>query len=214
MKIIAKKGADFELIPDESYAARCVQMVHLGRILNEKFNKTQDKVRLVWELPTHLVKDKDSKEMPALISQDYTLSLGSKATLGKMLVSWKGKPLTTEELAGFDICVLVGAPCLLQVVHNVDKKDASKVYANVLAVQKLPKGMECPKQVHESLIFGYEPFSQELFDRLSDYVKKMVMSSENFKELAASGKVKVSAEVAAAVSAAKADAPDDDDSPF
>lgn len=215
-KIIAKKGGDFVLIPADSYVARCVQMVHIGT-RNKPYKGTPkmvEQVRITWELYEHLVKDKDGKDMPALISQEYTLSMGAKANLLKMLTSWRGKPFTPEEIENFDVSALVKAPCLLQVIHNPDKKDATKIYANVGAIQKLPKSMVCPEQVHESIIFGYNPFEQAVFDRLSDYAKKLVMESDEFKAIAHT--VKMDAKTAATVAAAQTEGgeAEEDDAPF
>lgn len=45
----------------------------------------------------------------------YTMSIGSKSTLGKHLVSWRGKKFTDEEKEGFKLNVLVGIPCTLNI---------------------------------------------------------------------------------------------------
>lgn len=68
-------------------------------------------------------------------------SLHAKAGLRKFLESWRGRPFTAEELAGFDLKAVVGLTCLVGIVHEAK---GDKVYANLSSVMKLPKGMPAP----------------------------------------------------------------------
>ena len=49
---------------------------------------------------------------------------------------------TPEELKGFDVEKLIGAPALLAVVHN---RTPDRTYVNIKSIQRLPKGMEKPE---------------------------------------------------------------------
>jgi hypothetical protein len=65
--------------------------------------------------------------------------LHEKARLRKDLESWRGRAFTDAELKNFDLEVLIGANCLLNVVQS--SKNGS-TYANVSAVMPIKKGMD------------------------------------------------------------------------
>jgi hypothetical protein len=95
--------------------------------------KTQHKVRLVWQIDEAM---DDGRRF--IVQKRYTLSLHKKANLRKDLESWRGRAFTEEELAGFDLEVLLDVNCFLNIVHVV--KD-SATYANVASIMPLKKGM-------------------------------------------------------------------------
>ena len=110
MSITAKNtGGDFELIPAGTHIARCVQMVHVGTVLEtiKGQDKELNKVRISWELPNETKEFKEGEgEKPYLMAKDYTLSMDERANLRKMLESWRGKGFTPEEAEAFDITKL------------------------------------------------------------------------------------------------------------
>lgn len=141
MPIIARAGSgtQYPPAPAGTHAAICVDVVDLG-ILEVTYSgktKKQHKITIVWQID----EDRDDGK-PHAVRKRYTLSLHEKAGLRKDLESWRGLPFTQEELDGFDVEVLVGKGCLLNIIHNV--KD-SNTYANVATIMKLPKMMEAPK---------------------------------------------------------------------
>lgn len=75
---------------------------------------------------------------PYLVGKRYTLSLNDKSILRKDLETWRTKPFTLEQAAGFDLEVLVGVECGLLIIHK-NGNTPGKVWANVQAVMpKLP----------------------------------------------------------------------------
>ena len=98
-----------------------------------------------------------------------------------MLESWRGRPFTTEELGGFSLENVLGAPCMLSVIHK-PSKDGTKVYANVGSVMALPKGMEAPELVNPAVKFDIGEFDQKVFDELSSYVQKKILMSKELEE--------------------------------
>jgi hypothetical protein len=93
----------------------------------------QRKVDVVWQLTE--TRDDGKRH---LVFKRYTLSLNEKASLRHDLESWRGKPFTFEELAGFDVEKLIGANCLVNVQHKVGTE---RTFANVVSVMPLIKGM-------------------------------------------------------------------------
>ena len=72
----------------------------------------------------------------------YNLTLGKKANLRRDLTSWRGQEFTAEELKGFSLKKLIGANCMLNVIHNENGK------ARVSGVASTPKGL--PKLTPEN----------------------------------------------------------------
>jgi len=174
-------GSSYEPVPEGNYIARCYSMIHIGTVLDvyQGESKLSNKVRITWELPTETKQFKDGEpERPYSIGKDFTLSLNEKATLRKFLESWRGKAFSEDEAQSFEVSKLIGAPCMLNVIHKTSK--TGKTYAEIAGVAKMPKGIECPGQYNETFIFHYEPFEQWRFDALPDWVKDKVKSSDEY----------------------------------
>ncbi|HEX8333695.1 MAG TPA: hypothetical protein VF622_13830 [Segetibacter sp.] len=178
-------GSKRELIEAGNYVARCYQMIEIGTVEETIQNqtKTQKKVRIGWELPTELkVFNEEKGEQPRVISKEFTLSLHEKSNLRKTLASWRGKDFTEEQAKAFDITVLVGVPCMLNIIHK-PSKDGSKTYEEIGSISPMPKGYTCPDQINKTFVLGYDAFDQDLFDSLPDFIKDKMKTSEEFKSL-------------------------------
>jgi len=171
-------GGDFEQCPAGSFAARCYQIIDLGHQTFEWKGeaKVAPKVRITWELNEMM-----SDGRPFSISREYTASIGDKANLRKDLEAWRGRPFSAEELRNFSLENVLGAPCLLGIVHK-PSKDNSKVYANVGSIMALPKGMACPELVNPAVKFDIGEFDQNIFNSLSSYVQKKILMSKELEE--------------------------------
>lgn len=175
-----------ELTPAGNYIARCYQMIHIGTVTETIMGETKllNKVRIGWELPTELkVFNPEKGEQPRVISKEYTLSLGDKANLRKMLASWRGQDFTGEEAKSFDITKLLGKTCMLNIIHKPSKKDPSKIYEEIGSVSPVPKGMKCPEQYNPTLVLSYDDFNYTVYEALPDFIKDKVKSSEEFKAM-------------------------------
>ena len=138
MPIFAKAGATFAPTPAGAHPAVCIDVVDLGELEVTFGGKTkkQHKIKIVWE-----IEELRDDGQPFRPSKRYTLSLHEKAGLRKDLESWRGRGFTDEELRGFDVEVLLGKGCMINVVHT--SKDGS-TYGNITAIMKLPKGAVAP----------------------------------------------------------------------
>lgn len=170
-------GSDWEPVPTGTHLARCVTAVDLG--LQATGFGTKEKFYLGWECcGVRVTWEKDGKqhEGPALIGSRYTTSIHPKSILGQHLVSWRGKEFTAEEREGFDLFNVLGAPCMLSVVH-VNKDN--KVYANVAAIMKVPQGTTIPEA--ETELVGYSathPTYSGTIDKLPEWLKKLAMDGQ------------------------------------
>jgi hypothetical protein len=171
-------GGDFEQVPQGTFAARCYQIIDLGHQTFEWKGeaKVAPKVRITWEL-NEMMKD----GRPFSISKEYTASIGEKANLRKDLEAWRNRKFSASELANFSLENVLGAPCMLGIVH-APSKDGTKTYANLGSIMALPKGMECPELVNPAVKFDIGTFDKKIFESLTNYVQKKILMSKELEE--------------------------------
>lgn len=122
--------------PEGAHRAVCVDIIDQGMKPNPfKPGTSQHKVDVAWQIEETR---EDGKRF--VVYKRYTASLSDKANLRHDLEGWRGRPFTADELAGFDLESIIGANCILNVVHK-PSKDGTKTYANVAAVMPLMKGL-------------------------------------------------------------------------
>jgi hypothetical protein len=170
-----QEGSNFVQPPEGTFVARCYRIIDLGTQHDEYQGKPtiRNQVVVTWELPTELMDD----GKPFSVSRFYTNDLYENANLYKDLVAWRGRAFTEEEKRGFDLENILGAPCLITIVHN------DKGKAKVTSVTKLVKGMECAPQVNKSYTFWIEPWNDAEFEALPDGIKKIIRQSDEVKAL-------------------------------
>lgn len=186
IKIIATEGNTTKWEPVEAgtHLARCVRMVHIGTVMESYANepaKPKNKVFLTWEFPTMLIEGGEYDGKPRVISKEYTLSLHPKTTLCKHLVAWRGKSFSPKEAEAFDITKLLGVPCMITVVHN---EVGDKVYANIGSISGLPKGLEAPAQILETMAVNATNIDEHE-DSIPSYIVEKLKTSTEYQALAA-----------------------------
>lgn len=181
MPIIAEnKGGDFVLMPAGNHLARCYGMVQIGTIREDAgiyAGKDLHKVRISWETP-HEQHDFGKGLQPFTISKEFTLSMNEKATLRKMLESWRGKAFNEEEAKAFDITKLLGKPCMINVIHKTSGKGSQ--YADISSIATIPKGLDAPEQVNPTMELSFDNWNGTLFDSLPDFIKDKIKSSKEY----------------------------------
>lgn len=192
MSIIASSsgGSDFQLSPAGNHLARCYRIVDMGSTVNPVYQTESRKILISWELHGE---DNEGNPMvtadgkPLIASSSFTLSLSEKATLRKILESWRNKPFDLKELYGFDITALLDKWCMVNIVHE-DNAKTGKTYANVKAVSPVPQAIKkngLPDGVNEVFSMSLEPedFDKTKFDKLSDALKNKIMQTKEYKKL-------------------------------
>jgi hypothetical protein len=137
--LLRDTGKKFDPAPEGLHHAVAVDVCDLG--LQDTPWGPKPKIDIRWELD--LINEKTGKRF--IVSRWFGATLASKGALRPLLESWRGKPFTREELAGFDPEVLIGVNAQVQIVHVL--KDDGDVSARVQAVVGAPKGV--PK-IHPS----------------------------------------------------------------
>jgi hypothetical protein len=197
---VSKPASDFEQVPEGTFVARCYGLVFLGTQETQYKGETkqQEKVVIQWELLDDEGKTKDGK--PFTISKKYTRTLDERGNLYSDLNAWRGKRFTPEELEAFDMMNVLGAYAQLQVLHDKNEQ-SGKTYANVTALMPY-KGAK-PDPVNDNIVFDIEEPDADTFNKLSDYLKRMIQAAPEFS--APAGAV-----LAEAKAAAEAQAKSDD----
>ena len=136
--VVKDEGRDFEPIPTGGQQAVCNAIHDLG--MQEGFGgKPTHKVVLVWELAERRTLG-DFAGQRFIMCKKYTASLNERANLSKDLESWRGKAFTPEQRKGFEMTVLVGANCNLNMVEKTG--NAGKTFVNVASISGLIKGQK------------------------------------------------------------------------
>lgn len=175
-----------ELTPSGNYVARCYQMVEIGTVEEEYMGqmKKQKKVRIGWEFPLdQKVFSEEKGEQPIVISKEYALSMYEKANLRKDLESWRGKAFSKEEAECFDITKLIGAVCMINLIHKPSEKDPTKIYEKISSITPVPKGLVCPPAINPVFVLSYDEFDEGKFNALPDFIKEKMKSSVEFKTI-------------------------------
>lgn len=131
-KVSGSSGKEFTPAPIGAHQAVCVDVIDKG-LMDTPWGQKR-KIDIRWQISEDMENGK-----PFLVTKRYTASLNEKANLRKDLESWRGKAFTEAELEEFDVDVLIGVNCLVNVIHNTDPK--GRVWANVQTVTPLVKGM-------------------------------------------------------------------------
>jgi len=214
MSLMLKETSSFEKPEPGMYIARCYLAAQLGlqKSTWEDVITYKDKVRLCFELPNDLVQEGNYAGQPLSVHNDFNISFAPNSRLRQDLEAWRGKPFTAEELAGFDLMNIVGAPCMINIVHSKCGN-----FANIKSISPMLKGTECPAQVNQSVKFSLEDSTTEEFEALPEYLQKKINRDGSTEEIipAAQGSGANTAEKYGAQGGEPQEfAEDDDDIPF
>lgn len=176
MSLIIKKSpsAMFPQLEPSSYLAVCCGIVDLGEIYSTTYEKMQPKIAVLWELPTEAI-TQNEEVLPRIMHRVFTASFHEQSALRKMLNNWRGKDLTEDELAGFDMRNIIGAGCFLQIVLN------ERGYAEIGGVMSLPKGTVKPVGLANPIIFDCDTSPLEEIHSLPRRLQTLLESSETYK---------------------------------
>ena len=116
---------------------------------------------------------------PRTISQRYTASLNEKSVLRRDLAAWRGRDFTPEELEEFNLRNIVGAPCLVQIIH---REYNGKKYANVASIMSLPKGMAKPQLSEPPLVYDIDEDDPAIVNTFPVWIKETIIKSESYQE--------------------------------
>ncbi len=180
------KGGDFVPVPAGIHHAICYAVIDLGTQPSQMYAPSR-KVLLIWELPHERQDFRDDKtgaikNLPRVISKEYTLSTGTKSNLRKELESWRGRAFTAEEAQEFEVGVLAGKNCQLNIAHR-PSKDGTKTYANVISIVPLGKGMTSQKAENPILVWDLPKDGPINFPpEMPEWIQTKIKGSDEYTE--------------------------------
>ena len=168
---IKSDSKEFEALPEGQHLGVCYKIIDQGS-RNETYprdaepnsdnTKKRKTLSVTWEIPEQTMSD----GRPMSISKTYTASLNENATLYKDLVTWRGKSFTKEELDGFDLDKMIGAPANLEIEHNANGN------ARVKAIFK-PDEFKKTETVNAGIIFDLDVYCEEWSGDSTEQTKAM-----------------------------------------
>ena len=180
LKIKKKSGSSVPPMDAGTYPAVCVGIVDLGEQYSETFKKYNDKLLVIWEIPSQTI-EIDGEDKPRWLSKDFSASLHEKSVLYQTLVSWRGKAFTEAELTEdengfmqFSVLDMLGTGCFLQVI--VEEKDSGS-YNRITSVIALPTGMDVPKTETPLIAFDIDVWNDEVFTSLPGWIQERIKKS-------------------------------------
>lgn len=165
-------------IEEGTHMGVCNMLIDLGMQFNEVYKNSSRKVLIGWEIPDETI-ELDDGPHPRQISKRYTASLNEKSTLRSDLAAWRGRDFTPEELAAFDLRNIVGASCLINVIH---KESNGKTYANIGNIMALPKGMAKGKLSEPAVIFDLDTDPVEDVEKMPKWIGDIIKKSETYQQ--------------------------------
>ena len=176
---IKSDSKEFEALPEGQHIGVCYKIIDQGS-RNETYprdaepnsdnTKKRKTLGVTWEIPEQKMAD----GRPMSISKTYTASLNENSTLYKDLVTWRGKSFTKEELEGFDIDKMIGAPANLEIEH-VDGR------ARVKAIFK-PDEFKKTETINAGIIFDLDVYCEEFTGDSTEKTKAMCDIFDNLPE--------------------------------
>jgi hypothetical protein len=133
-------------------------------------------VLIGWEFPEETI-EINGEAVPRTITQRYTASLNEKSVLRRDLSAWRGRDFTPAELAEFNLRNIVGAPCMIQIIH---REYNGKKYANVASIMTLPKGVAKPVLSGEPVVYDIDENDPADVEKLPEWIKTTIKSSESY----------------------------------
>lgn len=186
MPTTPNKVAVNRILPEVgTHIARVIGFIYIGTIEDEYLGvkKKLQKIRLTFELPEelHVWKEGEAPK-PIVLSQEYTLSMGTKSNLRPIIEGIIGRPLKEEEEYSFDAESLVNMPCLVSVKRGFTKKGSE--FANVASTSPLMKGQVCKDAFNPLRVLNYaEKWDETYFNTLPSFIKDKMVTSDEYKKL-------------------------------
>jgi hypothetical protein len=182
--MLVPEAKDFELLEQGTQVATCFAFIDLGTQDGQYGPKRT--VRVMWEIDGKLRED----GKPFIVSALFNFSVSDKSKLKPFIEAMMGRKLTREETKGsaserFDTRNLIGRPCLIQAVHDVD---GDKTFVNVESAMPLPASIPAPASVSsEKVYFVLDPaeFDEAVFKNLPEWAQNKIGLSPEWMNLVA-----------------------------
>ena len=166
---ISSSGGDYENLEPGRYQATCYKLIDAGtreESYQEGPLRKRHIVYIYWEVTAKQEVDDGEEHWEPITMDDgrlfsaskkYTASLNENAALFKDLKSWRGKPFTETDLAGFELPKVLGVTAELEMVKQGKESDKVKVEG----VYKPDGGMKKVATKNDIVQFDIDVYCQE-----------------------------------------------------
>ena len=170
-----------------SYPARLVQIVGLG-VQPSRPYKGEEKpprltVRLTYEMLDEFMKDEEGNDLedkPRWLSEELPF-MSLKADLAKSTKRYFA--LDPEDTADGDWSKLVGAPCVVTIVQEADKRPGvDRIYEKVANVSSMrPKeAAKAPELKNPPLVWDFYDPDVEVFKSFPDWIQEKIKGAVDY----------------------------------
>lgn len=171
-----------------TYPARLVQIVLMG-VQKERPYKGEDRAprlqaRLTYEFLDEFMKDEDGNDIedkPRWLSEQLPF-LSLKADLAKSTKRYYA--LDPDSKADGDWAELIGTPCMVTVVQEVDKRPGvDRIYEKIASVSSMrPKeASKAPELKNPGFIFDFYEPTKEAWDNLPEWLQDNIKAAVDFE---------------------------------
>ena len=185
LTIRRKPANNISPLPGGTYMGVCIAVVDLGeqyeQFDKQKQGKYVEQCMFIFELPSERV-EVDGEDKPRWISsRRLTQSLHERSKLSSILESWRGQPLSEQEISdGFDLSAMLGQPAMLTVSIK-ERKDGTQ-RNQLTAVSGFPKGTPTPQAESELIRFDADEPDAEALAKLPEWVQDIIAKSTQFAQ--------------------------------
>ena len=176
---------EYEPIPADTHAARIVGLIDIGvqpqKPWGDKEKPPVNKVVFIYEFLDLFVEDEDGnpdEEKPRWQSEILPFYTPDAE---KSKIAQRYHALDPSGHFDGDYAKLVGLPALVTVTHN--PKDGGGVWVNIEQVSGMPAtfAKSAAELKNEPLIFDMDEPDMEAFDRIPQWIKKIITDALNYK---------------------------------
>lgn len=178
---------EFKNSPPGSHLGRLYKIVDLGTQQGEWEGKATYARKMIFYFELHGEDDKgqplvNDDGKPLIVTKYYNASLGEKATLRKHLQTWLNLDFNKMP-EGFDLEKILGKFAMINVTtYQKDGKTRASV-EGLSAVPAIVVKHGLPDGFNEISMFSLNKFDSAKFDSLSDGIKRMIVSSPEYRAL-------------------------------
>lgn len=170
-----------------SYPARVVQMVILGVQASRPY-KGEEKpprltIRITYEMLDEFMKDEEGNDLddkPRWLSEEFPF-MSLKADLAKSTKRYFA--LDPDDKADGDWSKLIGAPCVVTIVQEADKRPGNdRIYEKVANVSAMrPKeAAKAPELKNPPLVWDFYNPDLDVFKNFPDWVQEKIKSAVDY----------------------------------
>ena len=174
-------------LEEGTYPARLVQVILMG-VQKERPYKGEERaprlyLRLTYEMLDEFMKDDDGNDLedkPRWLSEEIPF-MSLKADLAKSTKRYYA--LDPEARADGDWAQLVGAPCMVTVVTETDKRPGvDRIYEKVASVSSMrPKeAAKAPELKNPGRIFDFYEPNIDIFKELPEWIQEKIKSAVDY----------------------------------